>query len=157
MGLLLDLIFFVLQFQKLSKINFCTGKKLKNAKNAISKFKFCQNDIKIKKTPKICNFPWKLRILCLRVKFGHFGRDKSGWKNKNLSAKWMSNSATLAEFGHSWEHWLRDIGKQMLPSFRKCKHDESTFFTKFSKVEEFTVWKNEKFTVTQKKFVKLTL
>ena len=29
---------------------------------------------------------------------------KSGRKNKNLSAKSMSNSATLAEFGHSWEH-----------------------------------------------------
>ena len=40
-----------------------------------------------------------------RVKFGHFGREKSGRENKNLSAKSKSNSATLAEFGYSWEHW----------------------------------------------------
>ena len=40
----------------------------------------------------------------VRFKFGHFGRKKSGRKNENLSAKTKSNSATLAEFGHSWEH-----------------------------------------------------
>ena len=40
----------------------------------------------------------------VRFKFGHFGCEKSGRENENLSAKTKSNSATLAEFGHSWEH-----------------------------------------------------
>ena len=47
----------------------------------------------------------KLGNFGVRLKFGHFGREKSGRENENLSAKTKSNSATLAEFGHSWEHW----------------------------------------------------
>ena len=64
------------------------------------KVKFGQNGPKInQKWPKMSKFLPK-------AKYGHICHENCGHISKNFMAKAIWNMATLAIYGHSWEHWL---------------------------------------------------
>ena len=63
------------------------------------KLKFGQNGPKnIQKWPEISKFSAK-------AKYGHICHENCGHISKNSMAKAIWNMATLAIYGHSWEHW----------------------------------------------------
>ena len=65
------------------------------------KVKFGQNG------PKINPKGPEMSIFLPKAKYGHICHENCGHISKNFMAKAIWNMATLAIYGHSWEHWRK--------------------------------------------------
>ena len=71
------------------------------------KVKFGQNG------PKINPKGPEMSIFLPKAKYGHICHENCGHISKNFMAKAIWNMATLAIYGHSWEHCLTDAKKEV--------------------------------------------
>ena len=69
------------------------------------KVKFGQNG------PKINPKGPEMSIFLPKAKYGHICHENCGHISKNFMAKAIWNMATLAIYGHSWEHWFLILSK----------------------------------------------
>ena len=71
------------------------------------KVKFGQNG------PKINPKGPEMSIFLPKAKYGHICHENCGHISKNFMAKAIWNMATLAIYGHSWEHWKWSINSHI--------------------------------------------